>query len=48
VEEATAGRQFEHRLMEFNNLAETRLVDVKRVLQVATDRVKSRLKDSGR
>jgi hypothetical protein len=48
VEEATAGRKFEHRLMEFNNLAETRLVDVKRVLQVAIDRVKSRLKDSGR
>lgn len=50
VEEATAGRTFEHRLMEFNNLAETKLADVKRVLQVATERVRSRLatRDSGR
>lgn len=48
VEEATAGRDFEHRMRDFNNLAETRLVDVKRVLQVATDRVKSRLKSNER
>ena len=44
VEEATVGRDFEHRLRDFNNLPETRLVDVKKVIQVATDRVKSRLK----
>ena len=44
VEEATVGRDFEHRLRDFNNLPETRLVDVKSVIQVATDRVKSRLK----
>jgi hypothetical protein len=44
VEEATKGRDFEHRLRDFNNLPETRLVDVKKVIQVATDRVKSRLK----
>ena len=44
VEEATVGREFEHRMKDFNNLPETRLVDVKRVIQVATDRVKSRLK----
>jgi hypothetical protein len=31
-------------MKDFNNLPETRLVDVKRVIQVATDRVKSRLK----
>jgi hypothetical protein len=30
--------------MEFNNLPSTRLSDIKAVLQVATDRVKSRLK----
>jgi hypothetical protein len=44
VEDATRGRDFEHRLRDFNNLPETRLVDVKKVLKVATDRVKSRLK----
>jgi hypothetical protein len=44
VEDATRGRDFEHRLMEFNNLPETQLVDIRRVLQVATERVKSRLK----
>lgn len=48
VEEATAGRDFEHRMRDFNNLAETRLVDIKRVLQVATDRVKDRLKSNER
>jgi hypothetical protein len=46
VEEATVGRDFEHRLRGFNNLPETRLVDVKKVIQVATDRVKSRLKSN--
>lgn len=30
----------------FNNLPETRLSDVKKVIQVATDRVKSRLKSN--
>lgn len=44
VEDATRGRDFEHRLRDFNNLPETRLVDVKKVLKVATDRVNSRLK----
>ena len=44
VEEATRGHDFEHRLRDFNNLPSTRLSDIKAVLQVATDRVKSRLK----
>ena len=44
VEEATRGRNFEHRLMDFNNLPEMSLDDIKRVLRVATDRVRSRLK----
>src|SRR4026208_2458870 len=44
VEDATRGRDFEHRLRDFNNLPETQLVDVKKVIQVAADRVKSRLK----
>ena len=44
VEDATRGRTFEHRLRDFNNLPETRLEDVKRVLGVAKDRVNARLK----
>jgi len=44
VEDATRGRDFEHRLRDFNNLPTTRLADVKAVLRVATDRVRSRLK----
>ena len=45
VEDATRGQDFEHRLRDFNNLPTTRLTDVQRVLRVATDRVKSRLKN---
>lgn len=45
VEDATRGRQFEHRLMDFNNLGETQFRDVKRVLQVSTERVATRLRD---
>ena len=44
VEDATRGQDFEHRLRDFNNLPTTRLADIKAVLQVATDRVRSRLK----
>ena len=44
VEEATPGRQFEGRLMGFNNLPETSFLDVKRVLRTATRRVAARLK----
>jgi len=45
VEDATRGQDFEHRLRDFNNLPSTRLADIKRVLRLATDRVKSRLKN---
>jgi hypothetical protein len=45
VEDATRGREFEHRLRDFNNLPTTRLSDIKKVLRVATDRVRSRLKN---
>jgi len=45
VEDATKGQDFAHRLRDFNNLATTQLADIQRVLQVATDRVKSRLKN---
>ena len=44
IEDATGGRTFDHRLRDFNNLPETRLEDVKRVLAVAKDRVSARLK----
>lgn len=44
VEEATRGRDFQHRLRDFNNLPETRLEDIKRVLAVAKERVSARLK----
>ena len=45
VADATRGQQFEHRLRDFNNLPTTRLADIKRLLGVATTRVKSRLKN---
>jgi hypothetical protein len=44
VEDATRGRDFEHRLRDFNNLPETRLEDIQRVLAVAKERVSARLK----
>ena len=44
IEDATRGRAFEHRLRDFNNLPETRLEDVRRVLAVAKERVNARLK----
>jgi hypothetical protein len=43
VEDVTRGQDFEHRLRDFNNLPTTRLADIKNVLRVAADRVKSRL-----
>lgn len=43
VQDATRGQEFEHRLKDFNNLPTTRLADIQAVLQVATDRVRSRL-----
>ena len=46
VEEVTAGRQFEGRLMGFNNLPETRFADIKRVLRLARERVAARLRPS--
>jgi hypothetical protein len=48
VEEVTHGRQFEGRLMGFNNLPETRFEDIKSVLRVARERVRKRLQESGR
>lgn len=43
VEEATRGRELNHRLMDFNNLPDTTLADIRRVLAQATMRVQARL-----
>ena len=43
VEEATRGRELNHRLMDFNNLPETRFADIQGVLARATERVRARL-----
>jgi len=43
VEDATRGQAFEHRLRDFNNLPQTALADVHRILQVAMARLQSRL-----
>jgi len=43
VEEASPGAQFEHRLMDYNNLPATTFDDIKRVLAVASERVAARL-----
>ena len=43
VEDATRGRELAHRLMDFNNLPDTTLADVQRVLAQATERVRARL-----
>ena len=43
IEDATAGRNFKHRLMDFNNLPETSFDDIKDVIKTATERVRNRL-----
>jgi hypothetical protein len=43
VEDVTKGIDFEHRLMDYNNLASTKFEDIKHVLKVATERVGVRL-----
>jgi hypothetical protein len=44
IEEVTKGREFEHRLMDFNNLPETRLADIHRVLDIAAQKVQAKLR----
>jgi len=39
----TKGMNFEHRMMDYNNLPATQFSDIKRVLKTATDRVSARL-----
>ncbi|MEO8002836.1 MAG: hypothetical protein ABI644_13255 [Arenimonas sp.] len=43
VEDATKGREFEHRLMDYNNLAETQFSDIKGILLAARAKVVARL-----
>jgi hypothetical protein len=44
VEDATKGIEFEHRMMDYNNLANTTFDDIKNILSLATRRVSNRLK----
>jgi hypothetical protein len=43
IEDATGGRDFEHRLMDFNNLPETSFDDIKNIIKTARARVQERL-----
>jgi len=44
IEDLTKGKEFNHRLMDYNNLPSTQFKDIKKVLKLATDRVAARLK----
>ena len=43
IEDATDGREFNHRLMDFNNLPETSFGDIKEIINTARIRVQARL-----
>ena len=43
VEDATRGRAFEHRIMDYNNGAKTTIKDIWQVLDVSMERMRSRL-----
>ena len=43
IEDATRGHDFEHRLRDYNNLPQTKLSDIWRVLDVATERMRARV-----
>lgn len=45
VEDLTKGINFEHRLMDYNNLSTTQFKNIKKVLKMATKRVTARLKE---
>lgn len=47
IEEVSGEREFEHRLMDFNNLPETSLADIHKVLALARMRVAEKLKKQG-
>jgi hypothetical protein len=43
IEDVSGGREFEHRLMDYNNLSTTSFQDIKKVLAIAKGRVEARL-----
>lgn len=43
IEDVSRGREFEHRLMDFNNLPETSFGDIRKVLSIARARTAARL-----
>jgi len=43
VEDVTKGVEFEHRMMDYNNLSSTSFEDIKKILKVSTQRVSDRL-----
>jgi hypothetical protein len=45
IEDVTQGKEFEHRLMDFNNLPATQFKDVKKVLKMAAEKVAGKLKE---
>ena len=48
IEDATKGREFAHRLMDFNNLPDTQFSDIKGILVAARAKVATRLAAGGR
>lgn len=48
IEERLKGQQYQHRLMDYNNLPSTQFKDIKNVLQIATKRVATRLQKQAR
>ena len=43
IDDVTSGREFEHRLRDYNNLPTTGFADIKRVLTIARHRVRVKL-----
>jgi hypothetical protein len=43
VEDATKGVEFEHRMMDYNNLSSTSFEDIKKILEISRRRVSDRL-----
>ena len=48
IEDATGGREFDHRLMDFNNLPETSFDDVKAVIGIARNRIQAHLESQAK
>jgi hypothetical protein len=45
IEDVTKGREFEHRLMDYNNLPTTQFKNIKQVLKMATEKVATKLEE---